>query len=190
MNVAECLASPTATLSFASGTLLTAAWFLFADALVLHSMHDVEPMLSIIYWAPALLAMFAFAMLALAPVNTLVDTYADAFVGGGIDCTRLWVFCSLTMFFGAIIGAVFLAEAMRSTSSSAYAYISSALLDDLARNATTAVNATVSLPAYDDAMGEWYHVYVGYAIVGQASLIFASAGACLFARMHRATADF
>jgi len=200
MNVVECRDSPTATLSFVAGALLSGAWLVFGDALLLHSIHDVEPVVSAASWAPSLLSMFAFAMLALAPVSSLVDRYG--FPPSGIDCTRLWIFCSLTLFFGAVIAAILLAEAMRSGSSSAYAYISTALIDELAHNRTasantTAANATnattttttTSAPttaAYDDAAGEWYHMNVGYSIIGQTALIFASAGACLSARMQRA----
>ena len=211
MDCVACVSSPTATLSFAAGALLTSAWLVFADALVSHAAHDVEPVVTAIYWLPSLLSMFAFAMLAMAPMNGLMEAEYYGFGGGGSHgCSRVWVLCSLTLFFSAIISGVFLTEAMRNSSTSAYSYISSTLLDSLVANATTSAAATTTLAnatttttvanatttptttpsptvrGYDDAEGEWYHLYVDYAIIAQTALIFASGGACLMARLQRA----
>ena len=179
MDVAECTRSPTGTLSFVAGSLLAAGYFVFGDALLLHTMHDVEPPVTAAHWVPALLAMIAFGMLLLAPVGALV---ADGGFGGDAGhCTRLWVFCSFTLFFMALIAAVFMLEAMRG-STSAYSYIASARLEAaLVNSSSTSSNST-----YDDVAGEWYHLYVGYAVIAETALIFASAATCLLARMQRA----
>jgi hypothetical protein len=179
MDVADCIRSPTGSLSLVAGGLLAFAYGLFGDALLLHHVHDVEPPLSLAHWAPSILAMIAFCMLLMTPVHALAD---DENVTNATHCARLWLFCTFIMFFGAIIAAVFMLELMRSAAVSPYAYISTRRLD-------AAANITTTLATYDDVAGEWYHLYVGYVLIVETVLIFASGATCFMARVQRAEAE-
>lgn len=168
---------PSSVLALASGGALAAGLFVFADALLLHSLADVEPMITFVYWLPGLVALFASGMVACARLDVLVDAFA-VHAHSGATCARLWLFLAFMLFFGALAGAIALASSMPEGTRTAYSYI--------ATNAfVAATNGSWASYEYDDERGRRLHAYVGYALVAETLLVLVSSMLCLATRLRR-----
>jgi len=160
------------SLIYVAGGLLAAACFLVIDAYAQHTLYDVEPPLTVAHTSPLVLALIAFFMLFLAPVHALEheSTIFTAYSNSSATyCANIWVFSAFLVFFGAIGIAFALAAAMPLSAQTMYSYVP--------------LNAS----AYDDALAESVHTYVGDALVGAVVIVFGSAMTCLMARLTTTT---
>jgi len=179
-NAMECqspIEIPTSVLALASGGTLAAGLFVFADALLLHSLADVEPMITFVYWLPGLVALFASGMVACARLDVLVDAFA-IHAHSGAHCARLWLFFTFMLFFGALAGAIALASSMPEGAHTAYSYIATSAL-------VKATNGSWPSYEYDDERGRRLHAYVGYALIAETALVLISSMLCLATRLRR-----
>ena len=148
-----------------SGGLFAAGWFIFIDALVIHSHLRITPSIGFAHYVPGFVATVGLFMIVVTPYRSL-DPENSFMSGSAAGCARFWLFTAFTTSFVSMIIAVMIAQSMQYGTESRFSY--------------TGVEG-----GGGGSGGESSHTWVGAASALQSMAIFASATCWMMAQIQR-----